>query len=467
MPAPVVPKTPGRFAHFSVLGLTVVVFGGAVAAVTLQLRSGLREQILRREAEFLAAVSSMQLDNAADALPGVPLDEVPGALFVALLKTTQKLEGVAGLRIYDADRRVSDTWMLSRSEAPIPPDIWERVTRGEAIGRLHSHLTSEQSADLLLSASSDSVLEAWAPLRRRASTRLIGAAQFWVDGKDLTANLAVHDRRLWLQAAIAWLAGSAVIVLALRWAFRRLDTANRALRLRTDDLQRANRELVLAAKTSALGTVTAHLMHELKNPLAGLELIMAGHGESGLRAEPGGGELAAASELTRRLRTMVNDVVGVLRDEQSDATFELTCADIAEVVLAKVEADAREKGVTLTAAATPEVSLPGRRGNLVTLVLRNLLQNALEATPRGNEVKLTGRAHAEGGAEFLVEDGGHGLPGSVRERLFQPCASTKVGGSGLGLALSHQLAQQAGGLLELVRSDERGTCFRLVLAPEA
>ncbi len=209
-------------------------------------------------------------------------------------------------------------------------------------------------------------------------------------------------------------------------------------------------------------------MHELKNPLAGLELIMAGQSEVAARREVGpGGELAAASELTRRLRTMVNDVVGVLRDEQTSAEFELTCADIAEIVMAKVKADAEERGLKLQVSADPELAVSGRRANLVTLVLRNLVQNALEATIRGGTVTLSGHAAADGGVEFLVEDGGGGLPEAVRARLFQPCASTKIGGSGLGLALSYQLAQQAGGRLELVRSNPEGTTFRLVLRTEA
>jgi len=58
------------------------------------------------------------------------------------------------------------------------------------------------------------------------------------------------------------------------------------------------------------------------------------------------------------------------------------------------------------------------------------------------------------------------LPEPVRSRLFQPCVSGKPGGTGIGLALSHRLAQQAGGRLELVRSGPEGTCFRLVLARE-
>ena len=111
--------------------------------------------------------------------------------------------------------------------------------------------------------------------------------------------------------------------------------------------------------------------------------------------------------------------------------------------------------------------MAGRRANLATLVLRNLLQNAIEAAPRGSVVRLTGRSEASGGVEFLVEDAGGGLPAAVQARLFQPCTSTKRGGSGLGLALSHQLAQQAGGRLELVKSDARGTSFRLVLGAEA
>jgi signal transduction histidine kinase len=299
-------------------------------------------------------------------------------------------------------------------------------------------------------------------LRRQTDSPVLGAAQFWLRGDDERGELARHDRRLWATAGLAWLAGSAVIGAAMGWAFRRLDAANQALRQRSDDLQRANRELVLAAKTSALGAVTAHLMHELKTPIAGLESLGAGGGDGG---EPGS-ERAAASELTRRLRRMVNDVVGVLRDEQHGADFELTAGEIAEVVAQKVAAEARARGVRFEAAG-PGTPVEGRRANLATLVLRNLVQNAIEATPSGGDVRLGGATAADGTVSFTVTDTGGGLAPAVRERLFQPCTSTKNGGSGLGLALSYQLAQQAGGRLELERSDARGTSFRLVLPPPA
>lgn len=455
-----------RFAPLGVLVLTVLVFALTVLAVTVQLRAGLRDQILRREADTLAAAVSMQLDGAVE-VGDAALAET-GTLLVAALKTS-KWRGVSGVRVFDAERKLSGAFPFAwATEGPAGAD-WARLAAGDSVARWHPDLASEDVVGVPLNGEPQPSVEIWVPLRRSGSPNLIGAAQFWVRGGKMAADLGEHDRRLWIQAVLAWLVGSAVIVAGLSWAFRRLAVANRELRVRGEDLQRANRELVLAAKTSALGAVTAHLMHELKNPLAGLEVLVAGQADgTGSRAEnEPGGELAAASALTRRLRTMVNDVVGVLRDEQTGAVFALTGAEVAEIAAERVRSDAAARGVTLEIEAKADAEIAGRRGNLATLVLRNLLQNAIEATPRGGRVALRAKAGPAGATEFFVEDGGPGLPDSVRARLFQPCTSTKVGGSGLGLALSYQLAQQAGGKLELERSDGQGTTFRLVLAAEA
>jgi signal transduction histidine kinase len=462
MPETVATTPLGRFAHSGVLLLTVLVFAGAVVAVTLQLRTGLRDQTLRREASMLAAVTAMQLDNSIEEFG--PLDEVPEAIYFAVLKTS-KLRGVSGFRIFDARQQPAGAWGLSPADGLPAADTWQRLEQSEPFARMVFRRSAAETLEQALGPAAENGVEAWVPLRSSQSPALLGAVEFWLDGKELAGDFADHDRRLWIQAAIAWLTGSAVIVVTLGWALRRLSATNRKLRARSEDLQRANRELMLAAKTSALGAVTAHLMHELKNPLAGLELIVAGQGERRSTTERGEGELAAASELTKRLRTMVNDVVGVLRDEQTGAEFELTPTEVAEIVMAKVKGEAIAKGIILDSVGASELILGGRRGNLATLVLRNLMQNAIEATPPGGRVRLTAGSSTDGGAEFTVEDSGGGLPETLHSRLFQPCVSTKPGGSGLGLALSYQLAQQAGGRLELLRSDGAGTVFRLRLAP--
>lgn len=467
MPANAAPSPFSRFAPAGVLALTVLVFAAVVAAVTLQLRTGLQEQILRREADTLAAVASYQLDASAGEYGDVALAEVPGALLVAVLKTA-KFRGVVAVRVFDAAGALNASDGVVGSMAPPAGSDWERVVAGEAFARRHASAPSEDIFLLPAAAEASGLVEAWVPLQRSGAKSVIGAAQFWLHGGAVGLEIDGHDRRLWLQALIAWGAGSLVIGLALAWAFRRLAAANRELESQSEDLQRANRELVLAAKTSALGAVTAHLMHELKNPIAGLEVFMAGQAEAnGGKQSDAGAELVAASELTRRLRSMVNDVVSVLRDEQTGATFELTCADVVEIVRGKVQAEADQRGVKLEAVGAEKDVLAGRRANLVTLVLRNLVQNALEATPTGGRLRLRGGAGEGGRIEFEVEDSGTGLPEIVKANLFQPCPSSKRGGSGLGLALSQRLAQQAGGKLELVRSDPRGTCFRLVLEADA
>ncbi|MFZ9745021.1 MAG: sensor histidine kinase [Opitutaceae bacterium] len=459
------PAAPSRRWPAPMLGgavLTILIFGAVVALVTGQMQAGLREQILRREADALAAVAALQVDTRAAEYGALPLAEIPGALLVTVLQAA-RYRGVVAVRVFDGQGNLNASDGIIGELPPPALEDWRRVVAGEAFARL----SAVPPGDVLLVPAEDSglVLEAWVPLRRSGVVGVAGAAQFWLESGAALRELGGHDRRLWVQALAGWSVGSLVIGLGLAWAFRRLTVMNAQLRARSADLERANRELILAAKTSALGTVTAHLIHELKNPLAGLELFVAGQADAG--REEDGRELAEASALTRRLRTMVNDVVAVLRDEQSAGAFLLPVEEVAALALAKVREEARARGVSLEMSGAGGIELAGRRANLAVLVLRNLLQNAIEAQPAGGWVRVATRVGARGEVEFRVEDGGGGLPESVRSRLFQPCASGKPGGSGLGLALSQQLALQAGGSLQLERSDATGTCFRLVLAGEA
>jgi signal transduction histidine kinase len=285
-------------------------------------------------------------------------------------------------------------------------------------------------------------------------------ARYWLDGKKVETEFAKMDGGLALQAGVAVLGGAALVLLVLAWAFSRLAKANRLLVEQSLDLARANQELDFAAKTGALGAITAHLIHGLKNPLAGIEGFVA-ETATGSSNEMRGEACRTAMETTRRLRALVTEVTTVLRDE-SDGTADYPVPIGEVVVAAKTRAlpAAERARVTINCNAESDVQVTARIANLAGLVLANLIANAIEASPPGGSVSIEAR-RSNGAVELLVRDTGPGLPPAVESELFRPVRSTKRGGGGVGLAISLRLARHAGGTLELVRSGVQGTEFRL------
>jgi signal transduction histidine kinase len=112
-----------------------------------------------------------------------------------------------------------------------------------------------------------------------------------------------------------------------------------------------------------------------------------------------------------------------------------------------------------------EVRIEGGEDNLRVLVvpgavraaLANLIENATEVSPDGEPVEVIVTVE-DGDAVVSIVDGGPGLPDAVRERLFSPHVTTKVGGSGMGLFLARQLVVgMHGGRLEIVDGTDGGT----------
>jgi signal transduction histidine kinase len=289
------------------------------------------------------------------------------------------------------------------------------------------------------------------------------SARYWVDGTALAQELRQLDRAVLVQAAAALGAGLLALLTLLGWAFSRLRAYHRSLSRRTAELAQANQELVFAAKTSAIGALSAHLLHGIKNPILGLEGLAMEHvTDTAQGANPEAWKLAVES--ARRVRTLVSDVLGVLQSEGEPATGDTTpVRTVLDQARARAAAVLHARAVTVeeTAPAANAAELPARTASLAALILANVLENAAEASPAGGRIHLETTTDS-GSVHFSISDHGPGLPEPVRERLFQPVHSTR-GGSGLGLAISHRLAQHAGGDLALISSAKHGTTFRLTV----
>lgn len=450
-----------RRVMLATLVASLMVFGALIATLTLQLRAQLRAEVLQREAEAMHAVAQLQLGHVqVGAAPAIDA-ATHAALFAAVLESS-RLRGVLAVQLFDAAG-------VLREALPEPIER-DRIRRWwpEQPGQPQARFSPRGSLENVYglapepstAATAAPLLEVVVPLLAPRAAESVGTARYWIDGANVAREFGRMDRGLLRQAGAVFAGGAAAIAAVLWWAFGRLATAQRKLLAQSADLRRANQELDLAAKTGAIGAISAHLIHGLKNPLSGLEGFVAENAAN--RAAPGEGEAwQAAVETTRRLRALVNEVVTVLRDEVDPGSdYRLPIDEVLAAAKTRVAQPAAEAGVELVTHATEPLELPARTANLALLVLTNLLTNAIEASPRGARVTL--EAQASGTVvDLVVRDTGPGLPSAIREDPFRPVRSAKSGGGGIGLAISHQLARHAQGELALVQSDAQGSVFRL------
>jgi signal transduction histidine kinase len=217
----------------------------------------------------------------------------------------------------------------------------------------------------------------------------------------------------------------------------------------------ANAELAMVAKTSAIGAVASHLIHGLRNPLAGIREHVASEGK-GLESD----DWDDARLATKRMQSMINEVVDVLRNEEVDELETLTGREIGAYLERKYSERAAGNGLDFGLNIRGEVGLSARDGNIAKLIVSNLIENALDATLDGGEIEVRIEA-AEESFDFTVLDTGSGFSENARKNLFNPVTTAKTSGAGIGLAISQQLARHIGADLELVRSSSSGTVLLL------
>jgi two-component system sensor histidine kinase HydH len=238
--------------------------------------------------------------------------------------------------------------------------------------------------------------------------------------------------------------GAALVLVALAIALSRTT----ARLWRAEQLAESERRLV------ALGRASAVIAHELRNPLAALK----GHAQ--LLAEdlpePSRAKAARVVEGAERLEGLTN----VLLDFVRDAPIEVRAVEPFELAERALASLPKERLKIDLSGAPKALEVDPER---TSLALRNLVQNAVQATPEGGapvEVRIKGNAR-EGVIE--VRDHGPGLTPGAEAQIFEPFVTTKTRGTGLGLSIARRIAEQHGGTLTGETHREGGAVFRLVL----
>lgn len=240
--------------------------------------------------------------------------------------------------------------------------------------------------------------------------------------------------------------------------------AQLAVSLESDELEALrSKALVTAASEKLNRTLLDSVSHEFKTPLA----VIVGLSEqlsNNLGNQPGGNAQLCREigEASRRLEHLVKNLLDMTRIESGKLNLHVDwCAweDIVSCALESTRAARREHVVHID---LPE-ELPLFRADfsLMEQVLVNLVLNACVHTPAGTEITLRGSARGGGLPACLdVADNGPGIPGDMRECLFERFRGSGTGGFGLGLSIVKGFLDVLGGTIELVPS-KFGAHFRI------
>lgn len=224
---------------------------------------------------------------------------------------------------------------------------------------------------------------------------------------------------------------------------------------------RMKAELERNQRLAAMGEMAASLAHQLRTPLAAALLHTSNLGQPGVPDTLRARFSEKASGQLRRLERLIQDVLLFARGESIGRDV-MGAADLLGEAAQTMEPLMREHGLEFVVDEACEgAQIVGSRKALYGALI-NLLENAMQATPAGGKICLTGKRRGDL-LTLAVRDSGPGIGQETQARIFEPFFTTKGQGTGLGLAIALGVARAHGGTIELISEPGAGAEFVMTL----
>jgi PAS domain S-box-containing protein len=241
---------------------------------------------------------------------------------------------------------------------------------------------------------------------------------------------------------------------------------------RTRELEETHTKLLHSDKMASLGKLSASVVHEINNPIAGiLNLSILGKrilSEEEWEEERGTLEqyLGLIETETRRISRIVSNLLAFSRQSK----LEINRIDLNSLIdrVLMIHTNLLKLGdIKINTHLDDTLPLITGSGDQLQQVFMNFISNAAEAMEGngGGTLSITTRHHLkENQISILIEDTGIGVPPKDIPRLFEPFFTTKKEGKGVGLGLSvaYGIVKDHGGSIEVHSTVNEGTRFKLV-----
>ncbi len=247
-----------------------------------------------------------------------------------------------------------------------------------------------------------------------------------------------------------------------RGARGEVERLNTELMGTVNQLQAAQQELLVAERMATVGRLSLRVAHEVRNPIAAIELN-AEMLQDIVRVHPGS-DMEEATSLVAAIRDQVTTLDALTEEYLAFARFpkphfeEESVNHLIEELAAFVRPVAIRQGVAIDVATDPAVPLMEIDRALLRQAIYNLVKNGMEALSRGGALTIASRADGDA-VEIAVSDTGGGITAEVAERLFEPFFTTKPQGTGLGLSITRQIIDEHGGDLTWRNGAVAGATF--------
>jgi two-component system nitrogen regulation sensor histidine kinase GlnL len=233
-------------------------------------------------------------------------------------------------------------------------------------------------------------------------------------------------------------------------------------------------DLMHTERLALIGTVTAGLLHEIRNPLGGIK----GAAQL-LKTETSGmaGLAEYASVILREVERLDRLLGQLLRfsHPSTPSMVSLNIHKLLDEVLFLEREVMSSKGIILKKELDPSLPMIWGDPSGLTQVFLNLVKNAVEAMAKGGVLRIGTKMETDfhllgrPGQRFIrveVEDTGSGISPENLKKIFAPFFTTKSSGTGLGLSIAHRIISEHGGNIRVDCTRHSGATFKVTLRVE-